>query len=75
MGLTVHYPLKSNRQTSDQARRLLDKLRQKTLDLPVESVSEIRRLRGVVPEWGDGIRHDPLWLDWRRDCPAGTVGL
>ncbi|MBC7851900.1 MAG: hypothetical protein IAF94_00545 [Pirellulaceae bacterium] len=63
MGLTVHYTLTSDCQTADQARRLLGKLRQKALDLPVESVSEIRRLRGVVPEWGDGIKHDPLWLD------------
>ncbi len=63
MGLTVHYTLKSDCQTPEQARRLLGKLRQKALDLPVESVSEIRRLRGVVPEWGDGIDHDPLWLD------------
>jgi hypothetical protein len=63
MGLTVHYTLKSDCQTAEQARRLLGKLRHKGLHLPVESVSEIRRLRGVVPEWGDGIRHDPLWLD------------
>ncbi len=63
MGLTVHYTLTADCQTPEQARRLLGKLRQRALDLPVESVSEIRRLRGVVPEWNDGIEHDPLWLD------------
>jgi hypothetical protein len=63
MGLTVHYTLTADCESAAHAHQLLRKLRQKALDLPVESVSEIRRLRGVVPQWNDGREHDPLWLD------------
>lgn len=62
MGLTVHYTLAADCKSAAQARRLLGKLRQRALDLPVESVTELQEPRGTVPRWDDGVEHDGLWL-------------
>lgn len=63
MGLTVHYTLSADCTAPAQAKKLLARLRQCALDLPVETVSEIRRPCGTAPRWDDGQEHDPLWLD------------
>lgn len=63
MGLTVHYTLTADCKSAAQAKRLVGKLRQKALDLPVESVTEVQEPKGKAPHWNDGIEHDPLWLD------------
>lgn len=41
MGLTIHYQLQANTHSSKKARQLVEQLRQKALDLPFKSVSEV----------------------------------
>jgi hypothetical protein len=50
MGLTIHYALKlEGRRTSahPQARKIIAKLRQAALDLPIQEVSELFDLSGL----------------------------
>ena len=46
MGLTIHYKLETNTSSPDDARKLVEQLRQKALDLPFKEVGEIIDLGG-----------------------------
>ena len=46
MGLTVHYKLKSDTRSPAEARRLVEELRKRALDLPFQEVGEIVELKG-----------------------------
>ncbi len=46
MGLTIHYSLRSKTTDTDEARRLIEALRQRALDLPFSRVGELVELRG-----------------------------
>ena len=46
MGLTIHYQLKSDTRSPAQARQLVEKLRQRALDLPFAEVGEVVELKG-----------------------------
>lgn len=63
MGLTIHYQLESDTRSRPQAKRLVEQLRQKALDLPFKSVSEIVDVRGDDADFDKLGRGDPnLWL-------------
>ena len=47
MGLTIHYSLKSDADSPERARQLVEKLRQAALDLPMAEVGEIVELTGA----------------------------
>jgi hypothetical protein len=42
MGLTIHYMLTSTAKTANQAKALVEQMRQLALDLPFEDVQKIR---------------------------------
>ena len=46
MGLTIHWTLKAARVTRDQAKAKIEELRQRALDLPFQSVSDLVEFRG-----------------------------
>ena len=46
MGLTIHWNLQADVRTETEARQLVDRLRQRALDLPLASVGEIMDLSG-----------------------------
>jgi len=46
MGLTIHYRLKSETKSQKEARRLVEQLRQRALDLPLKEVDELVELKG-----------------------------
>ncbi|HEX6987192.1 MAG TPA: hypothetical protein VF170_17570 [Planctomycetaceae bacterium] len=46
MGLTIHYALRSDAASEDEARRLVEALRQRALDLPFAKVGDLLEFRG-----------------------------
>jgi len=47
MGLTIHYSLKSDADSPERVRQLVEKMRQPALDLPMAEVSEVVELAGA----------------------------
>lgn len=63
MGLTIHYRLQSASRSPAIARRRVEELRQKALDLPFQSVSEIVEFSGSETDFDNLDRDNPhLWL-------------
>ena len=63
MGLTIHYQLKSDTRSPAQARQLVEKLRQRALDLPFAEVGEVVELKGDACDYESYDREHPLrWL-------------
>jgi len=56
MGLTIHYRLKHSTRTPAVARQLVERLRQRALDLPFQQVGPLVELTGdaCVPAWAAG---------------------
>lgn len=63
MGLTIHYQFQSDSRSPKMARRLLDQLRQKALDLPFKEVGAVIEVSGDTAEFDNSDRDDPRrWL-------------
>ena len=63
MGLTVHYNFKSSSRSLTAARKIVEQLRQKALDLPVQSVGEIVEFVGNDCDFHNQPREHPhRWL-------------
>ena len=63
MGLTIHYQLKSDARTAKQARKLVEQLRQRALDLPFAEVGKVVELKGEACDFQTYDGNDPLrWL-------------
>lgn len=63
MGLTIHYGLEADVTRPDQARRLVEQLRQKALDLPFKEVGEIVDVSGEAADFDRRGPDDPDgWL-------------
>lgn len=63
MGLTIHYSLHSTVRSDDQARELVEHLRQRALDLPFQEVSAIADYRADDANTGKVPRDHPhRWL-------------
>ena len=63
MGLTIHYRLKSEARSPAEARRLMEELRKRALDLPFAEVGEVVELRGDACDFEKCDRDDPhRWL-------------
>ena len=63
MGLTIHYNLKSDTRSSAEARRLVESLRKKALDLPFAQVGEVVELTGDACDFDRCDREHPhRWL-------------
>jgi hypothetical protein len=63
MGLTIHYELEASTSSAKKARKLLDQLRQRALDLPFKEVGEIVELDGDNADCEKMDREDPRrWL-------------
>lgn len=63
MGLTIHYELQSKVRSPKIARQLVEKLRQKALDLPFKEVGEIIEVSGDAADFGKVDQDDPnCWL-------------
>jgi len=63
MGLTVHYRLHSDTRSATEARRLVEELRKRALDLPFVEVGEVVELKGDACDYQKRDRDDPnRWL-------------
>ena len=63
MGLTIHYSLQSDLGSAGEARRLLDQLRRRALDLPFQRVGESLDLTGRSCDFQQCPSEDPnRWL-------------
>ena len=63
VGLTIHYGLRSDTRSSAEARRLVEQLRKRALDLPFAEVGEVTELTGDACDYEKYDRDDPLrWL-------------
>ena len=63
MGLTIHYRLQSSVQTDGEIYELIERLRQKALDMPFKEVGEIVDLAGDGCSHSNFDAHDPLsWM-------------
>lgn len=64
MGLTVYYDIHSRTRSDSKARQLVESMRQRAMDLPFDSVSEITDLSGDNCQYDrDGNPDDPIrWL-------------
>src|SRR5438045_1632395 len=63
MGLTIHYELKSDAPSPDQARQLVSQLRSRALDLPFGRVDDLVELKGEACSFENCERDDPhRWL-------------
>lgn len=63
MGLTIHYDLHATTRSPRKARELLERLRQRALDLPFAEVGEIVELAGEACDFQQYDRDNPLrWL-------------
>ena len=63
MGLTIHYNLQSTVRSANQARELVEKLRQRALDLPFQEVSALADYRADDANIGKVPRDHPhRWL-------------
>ena len=59
MGLTIHYDLKADTRSPTKARRLVDDLRCKALDLPFQEVDEVVEFSGEEADFNKVDRDDP----------------
>lgn len=80
MGLTIHYGLQSNVRAPRKARELVERLRQRALDLPFQRVGELIELNGDDCDFEKRDNKDPLrWLLIQAgqyvDRPAKHGGL
>ena len=63
MGLTIHYQLHSDTRSLTEARRLVEELRKRTLDLPFAEVGEVVELKGNACQFDRyGQDHPHRWL-------------
>ena len=63
MGLTIHYELQADTRSTKDARQLVERLRQKALDLPFSEVGPLVELRGDRADFEKRGRDDPSrWL-------------
>jgi DNA-binding XRE family transcriptional regulator len=63
MGLTIHWSLQAKANSPQKACQLIEKLRQKALDLPFEQVGDIVEVSGDTADFKELDRDDPnLWL-------------
>lgn len=63
MGLTIHYSLRSNTRSITKARALVEQLRQKALDLPFQSVSDLIEFSGDDCDYESLSQDDPnRWM-------------
>jgi hypothetical protein len=63
MGLTIHYSLTSSTRSTKQVHTVVEQLRQRALDLPFQSVSELVELGGEDCNWDALDYNDPnRWL-------------
>jgi hypothetical protein len=63
LGLTIHYTLHSDTRSPKEARRLVEELRKKALDLPFAEVGEVVELKGDACDFEKYDRDNPLrWL-------------
>jgi len=63
MGLTIHYSLHSDSRSPTEARRLVEELRRRALDLPFAEVGEVVELTGDACDFERYDRDNPLrWL-------------
>jgi hypothetical protein len=63
MGLTIHYALRSRTRSPDHARRLVERLRQRALNLPFQRVGDVIDLKGESCDSERRERDDPhRWL-------------
>ena len=63
MGLTIHYKLHADSCTAAEARRLVEELRTKALDLPFQEVGEVTELKGGSCDYQYYVGNNPLrWL-------------
>src|SRR5690349_5547215 len=78
MGLTIHWAFQGPA-TKQEAKGVIEKMRQRAFDLPFESVSEIVGFKGDNAQFDRGQRDDPFdWLKiqaretvWSKDRRAG----
>ena len=62
MGLTIHYELKSAATSPEQARHLVEQLRQSALDLAMSKVDKVVEVSGAACNFRKA-EHGPLrWL-------------
>jgi hypothetical protein len=63
MGLTIHYKLRSDARSPGEARRLVEELRRRALDLPFAEVEEVVELAGDACDFEKQDREHPYrWL-------------
>lgn len=63
MGLTIHYELRSPTGSAGDARRLVEQLRQRALDLPFKKVGDLLDLSGAECDYEQREKGDPhRWL-------------
>ncbi len=63
MGLTIHYQLHSDTRSAKEARRLVEELRKRALDLPFAEVGEVVELKGDACQFDRyGQDHPHRWL-------------
>ena len=76
MGLTIHYHMQANTRSPKKARQLLEQLRQKALDLPFKTVSEVIDLSGEHADFENVAQDDPhrwLLIQAEKSVPQGNV--
>ena len=73
MGLTIHFKLETNTSSPDDARKLVEQLRQKALDLPFKEVGEISTSAATKPtsRSKQGQRHRWLLIRAEGSVPKG----
>jgi len=62
MGLTIHYSLKSNAPIPEQARQLVERLRQAALDLAMSEVGEVVEFSGAACDFHTATDDSHRWL-------------
>jgi hypothetical protein len=63
MGLTIHFSLEAKTRSTTKARSLVEQLRQKALDLPFKSVSELVEIETVTFDFDSLGQNDPRrWM-------------
>ena len=78
MGLTIHWSFQGP-QNKTEAKAIIEKLRQRAMDLPFESVSEIVSFKGEDAQFDRDRKNDPFnWLKiqaiqtvWSKDGKSG----
>ena len=59
MGLTIHYTFQSDTRSVPKARRVVEQLRQRALDLPFEEVGDLAELGGAECDFDNHDQDDP----------------